>query len=279
MNKILSILATFLIVFSSLAQTSKAYPKEGLTNFMEEFIKKFDHKKSDDFPKSISEIRFKVKFNVESDGSFSDVEVVDDDFNFQNEVVRVFNEMPFWKAAVFEGRPVRSSFTLPVRIRLYSKSSEENFFKTEEEIANYKRILKTNKIELNNFEFNCNCALAQTSSGKIHEIEDFIFVAQDNYALYSIGIRSAVSKDINYYIDFIKEKLEMYNGTYKEIQYKNQKAIEAKLNISDKNDTYYYRSIFFIEGDYLVSLNVTSFNKQVMNLTYEELLVDFKLKK
>lgn len=36
---------------------------------------------------------------------------------------------------------------------------------------------------------------------------------------------------------------------------------------------------FFIEGDYLVSLNVTSFNKQVMNLTYEELLVDFKLKK
>ena len=279
MKKILPVLAAFLISFSSLAQTSKAYPKEGLTNFMEEFIKKFDYKKPDDFPKSISEIKFKVKFDVETDGSFSEIEVVDDDFNFQNDVVRVFNEMPSWNAAVFEGKPVSSSFTLPITIRLHSKSSEENFFKTEEEIVNYKKILKTNKIETENFEFNCNCSLAQTSSGKIYEIEEFTFVAPDNYALYSIGIGSAKSKDINSYIDFIKEKPEMYNGTYKEIQYKNRKAIETELNISENDYTYYYRTIFFIEGNYLVGLNVASFNKQVMNLTYEDLLADFKLKK
>ncbi|WLD23063.1 hypothetical protein NU10_10115 [Flavobacterium dauae] len=279
MKKILPFLVAFLISFSSLAQTSKAYPKEGLTSFMEEFIKKFDYKKPDDFPKSISEIKFKVKFNVESDGSFSEIEVVDDDFNFQNDVVRVFNEMPFWQAAVFEGKPVRASFTLPITIRLHSKSSEENFFKTEEEITNYKKILKTNKIELENFEFNCNCVLTKTSSGKIYEIEEFTFVTPDNYAFYSIGIGSAVSKDISYYIDFIKEKPEMYNGTYKEIQYKNRKAIETELNISDNSYTYYYRTIFFIEGDYLIGLNVISFNKQVMNLTYEDLLENFKLKK
>lgn len=279
MKKILPFLVAFLISFSSLAQTSKAYPKEGLTSFMEEFIKKFDYKKPDDFPKSISEIKFKVKFNVESDGSFSEIEVVDDDFNFQNDVVRVFNEMPFWQAAVFEGKPVRSSFTLPITIRLHSKSSEENFFKTEEEITNYKKILRTNKIETEYFEFNCNCTLGKSSADEINKTKEFSLAATDRYAFYSIIVIQAASKDIRDYIDWIKQKPEMYNGTYKEIQYKNRKAIEAEHKVPNNDYVYHYRTIFYIEGDYLIGLNVTSFNKQVMNLTYEDLLENFKLKK
>lgn len=109
MQKILFLLLiTFAPVVSVLAQnensslvSEKARPIEGIQTFMEQFIEKFNYKNADKVPNDITEIKLRVKFIVEKDGTFNDINLVDDTYNFQKEVERVFSEMPIWKPAVY----------------------------------------------------------------------------------------------------------------------------------------------------------------------------------
>ncbi len=49
--------------------------------------------------------------------------------------------------------------------------------------------------------------------------------------------------------------------------------------ISQSNHEYYYQTIFFIEDNYLIGLNVVSSNKQVSDFIFTKLKDSFKLKK
>ncbi len=92
----------------------KAVPVEGLEKFYESFVKKF----SKDVGGNASEMVVKLKFVVEKDGSFTDIQIIDDKFGLGNEAVRVLKTMPKWKAAQHNGKSVRSIFTLPIRIKV-----------------------------------------------------------------------------------------------------------------------------------------------------------------
>jgi|GEM_PF-7007524 len=79
MKKVLLLLLLLIQNFSALAQDEvksfvqqKAYPKEGLQVFMKEFVNKFDYKNADKIPNDIAEIKLRVKFIVEKDGTFND---------------------------------------------------------------------------------------------------------------------------------------------------------------------------------------------------------------
>lgn len=92
-----------------------AEPKEGFQKFYSNFAKKFS---SQDLNTSANEIVVRVKFVVEKDGSFSDIQIIDDKFGVGKEAERILKTMPKWKAAHHNGRTVRSMFTLPIKIQL-----------------------------------------------------------------------------------------------------------------------------------------------------------------
>ena len=93
----------------------KAEPKEGFERFYMNFAKKFT---AQELNTSANEIVVKVKFVVEKDGSFSDIQIIDDKYGVGNEAERILKNMPKWKAAEHNGKKVRSMFTLPIKIQL-----------------------------------------------------------------------------------------------------------------------------------------------------------------
>lgn len=93
----------------------KAEPKEGFSCFFESFFNEFQ---KPNLPKETKEIRVKLKFVVEKDGSFTDIQIIEDKFNVGEEAVRVLKMKPKWKPAEFENKIVRMYFTLPIKIML-----------------------------------------------------------------------------------------------------------------------------------------------------------------
>jgi protein TonB len=60
-----------------------------------------------------------VQFTIEKDGTVSDVNVVKSvDPLVDAEVVRIVSNMPAWKPGMHEGKPVRVSYSIPIRFRL-----------------------------------------------------------------------------------------------------------------------------------------------------------------
>lgn len=92
-----------------------AEPKEGFDRFYNNFAKKFT---AQELNTSTNEIVVKVKFVVEKDGSFTDIQIVDDKYGVGKEAERILRNMPKWKAAEHNGQKVRSMFTLPIKIKI-----------------------------------------------------------------------------------------------------------------------------------------------------------------
>lgn len=96
----------------------KALPIEGLLKFYQNFARTFN---APDMGEGVNEIKVRLKFIVEKDGSFSNIEAVgSENENVSNEAIRVLKQMPNWKPAKHEGKIVRSTFTLPIRIKVNS---------------------------------------------------------------------------------------------------------------------------------------------------------------
>lgn len=98
---------------------TKAEPKEGILKFMQDFVKEFN------IPKGYSEdeIKIRLKFIVEKDGSLSGIHSVGNNVNplLADEAIRVLESMPNWNPAQHDGETVRSTFILPIAVRINSK--------------------------------------------------------------------------------------------------------------------------------------------------------------
>lgn len=94
----------------------KAAPTEGLPKFYQSYGRKFN---APDVGGGVSEISVMLSFVVERDGSFTDIKVVGaDPHNMEKEAIRVLKSMPKWKPAEHNGKTVRSSFRLPIKVRV-----------------------------------------------------------------------------------------------------------------------------------------------------------------
>lgn len=96
----------------------KAMPKEGLKNFMQDFSSKFilpqNHPTNAE-----NRIKFRLKFIVEKDGSFSEIKGgLGDEEILVNAGIEVLKTMPKWSPAEHQGQVVRSKFTMPITIRV-----------------------------------------------------------------------------------------------------------------------------------------------------------------
>lgn len=99
-------------------ETRKAEPKEGFQLFFHEFARQFKYDKKAIRKAKANELNFRLVFNIEKDGSFSSIRVVEDEYNIGQEAVRVMQLMPNWNPAMHNGVIVRSTFKLPIKIKV-----------------------------------------------------------------------------------------------------------------------------------------------------------------
>lgn len=93
----------------------KAAPSEGLQKFYSNYARKFN---APDVGGGVTEIVVRLKFVVEKNGEFTDIQVLDDKQGVGREAIRVLKSMPNWQPAQHNGKTVRSSFTLPIKIKV-----------------------------------------------------------------------------------------------------------------------------------------------------------------
>lgn len=97
---------------------NRAKPKEGVQAFYNDFMRTFN------VPENLqlddeNEIKTRLKFIIEKDGSFSNIVAVGGGNEaVSNEAIRVLKSMPKWQPAKHKGKIVRSTFTLPIKIRV-----------------------------------------------------------------------------------------------------------------------------------------------------------------
>ena len=97
---------------------NRAKPKEGVQAFYNDFMRTFN------VPENLqlddeNEIKTRLKFIIEKDGSFSNIVAVGGGNEaVSDKAIRVLKSMPKWQPAKHEGKIVRSTFTLPIKIRV-----------------------------------------------------------------------------------------------------------------------------------------------------------------
>lgn len=289
MNKILLLLLILIVnSFSVFAQDEvksfvqqKAAPKEGLQTFMKEFVNKFDYKNADKIPNDVTEIKLRVKFIVEKDGTFNDIKLLDDTYNFKNEVIRILNEMPIWNAAIHEGKNVRSSFTLPIIIRITPSevtSPDEIVLKTPEEINTFNTSLKSNKVDTDYFDLTCDCTLARSSKNDELKSEDFYMTSQDQRASYNVTFRKVSSQQAKEEITTIEKDAANQKAVVKNIVFNGANATEIHVNIPNGDYVNVYRMLFFYHKEHVIALSVASYKTQLADLLFKDLKENFKLK-
>lgn len=95
----------------------KAMPKEGLQIFYQNFARAFN---TESIVFNDTMVSTRLRFIVEKDGSLSRIYSVGNNVNplLADEAIRVLESMPAWTPAQHEGEIVRSTFTLPIKIRV-----------------------------------------------------------------------------------------------------------------------------------------------------------------
>ena len=279
MKKILLLLLILFINSFSFAQEKpimpqvKAQPKEGLEVFYKNFINEF---KLPSVPKGIYEVAIRLKFIVEKDGSFSNIEVVDDNLNITEEAIRVLKEMPIWNAAVYEGKYVRSSYTLPIKIKV--KDPDSNEFNNKEEKKAFLKTLNANVVDTDYFNLECNCTLAKSSKNDELQTEEFLLYSQDDKASYTIAFRKMDLQQAQKELETVKSDAIRQKATVKNTKFNGIKTTEISINIPNGDYVDNYRMLFLYHNQYVIAVSVVSYKTQLADLLFEHFKRNFKLK-
>ncbi|HUH25036.1 MAG TPA: hypothetical protein VLY87_00275 [Flavobacterium sp.] len=284
MKNTLLFLFFFFIGISAIAQDDiksfvqhKATPKEGLKTFYQNFVQEFV---SPDLPKNINEVTIRLKFVVEKDGSFSNIQILDDKQGVGNEAVRVLKLMPEWNPAQHQGNVVRSSFTLPIKIRVRDakKESEELVYTTEDSIKAFMNSLEANSVETNYFEFRCDCALVRSTINDELQTEEFMLQSRDESAYYNIVFRKVTPEQGNEELRAIENDAMNQNAKVQTVLFNHQKATEIAFSMPDGDYINHYRTIFQIKNDYLMAVTIVSYKEQIADLLMQHFKQSYKLK-
>lgn len=285
MKKILSLLLIiFISSFSAIAQEKihsfvqqKASPKEGLQAFMKNFITEFN---VPNLPNEVKELKVRLKFIVEKDGSFSNIVVTDDKLNVGAEAIRVLKQMPSWNAAMHDGSNVRSSFILPITIKINNPEADANqpVYLTEDAIKTFKDSLNSFLIDTDYFDLKCNCALVRSSKNDDLQSEEFIMQSQDNKATYNVALRKLNKEQAEKELETVKSEALKQNAKVNTVKFNGVSATEIIVNMPNGDYVDNYRMLFLYKKQYVVAVSVVSYKKQIADLLFGHLKHNFKLK-
>lgn len=101
------------------SNNQSAIPEQGMQKYFHNIMRRMNIEKYLDDNEATSEIKMIATFIVEKDGSLKDIKIKEsNEPSLNREVVRVIKSMPKWKPATENGVPVRSDFTLPIKIKI-----------------------------------------------------------------------------------------------------------------------------------------------------------------
>jgi len=235
----------------------KAEPREGIVEFYNYFSKKF---KTIIKPDSIKELTFYLEFIVEKDGSFSDILInisgkIDE--GTKQAILKVLRMMPKWDPALHNGKIVRSSFMLPMKLEIDEKVYNE---------------LK-NVLEVDNsfFEFKSECGLVKTETRETNIREEYIFICFEGY--YQIIIKK-INKNL---VESPKREGIDEGAIIKNISFLGTDAIEKSF-YSPHVGYGHIRMIELYKNEYFIVVVAASKKSESADKLIEHLKQTFKLK-
>ncbi|WLD24467.1 energy transducer TonB [Flavobacterium dauae] len=96
----------------------KANPEGGMQGYYHNFMRKVNVDKYLDDEATVSGIKMIATFVVEKDGNLTNIKIIEsNEPSLNSEIIRVIKSMPKWNPATENGVPVRSDFTLPIKIK------------------------------------------------------------------------------------------------------------------------------------------------------------------
>ncbi len=290
MKNIILVFLFLLIGFQSIAQETidvddtkvhsfvqrKAEPKEGLQHFYMNYMRKFNSVK---FSSPTGILDVKLKFIVEKDGAFSDIQVLNESTEgLGEEAIRVLKIMPAWKPAIHYGKMVRSVFTLPMKIRvnkedekteeIQEKSFSQAVEKKEAISETYLKSLDNFLVTTNQFEFKCNCTFVKNNNNEYH------YKNQDESVYYQIYIEKKNEKEVEQLIKNISNKGFLVD----DIQLFGSKAIEVSIYTNSTGLFSNSKMIILFKEGYLIVINISSEDPQIANTVTKYFKQTFKLK-
>ena len=255
----------------------KAAPKEGIKAFYENFIQEFN---ADDAPEGIEEVNLRLKFVVEKDGSFSNIEILKDTVGLGAEAVRVLKTMPAWNPAKNKGKVVRSSFVIPMKVLINDpkKQSERILFATPEAVQAFQESLNESLVETPYFDLTCDCSLVRSSINDEARTEEFSLQSEDDKVYYNLVFRKVSPEQATAELNAIETDAANQNATINTIELNGQTATEIFFDAPNGDYVNHYRTIFLAQNGYVVGISLVSNNKQLSDLTIAHLKKNFKLK-
>lgn len=89
----------------------------GIDTFRKKFGKEF---RMPDVSEDVKRIKIILSFVIEKDGSLSNITVLEDPgYGTAKEALRVIRKLGNWKPATYQGKPLRSQFTIPISMNYY----------------------------------------------------------------------------------------------------------------------------------------------------------------
>lgn len=250
----------------------KATPKEGMAVFYKNFAAAFE---LPEFPSDVNEVKLRLRFVVEKDGSFSNFEVLDGQYGLDELVITTMKKMPAWTPAMHNGKNVRSYFTLPIKINVnnlrsnvLSKSSAKDFLNS----------LDSNEINTPLFDLKCNCDMVRSSKNDFLHTEEFVLHTQDETGIYNIIFKKVDRKQAEEELKTIGLTAKNENAVVKSFDFSGVRATEIIFNMTENEVVNQYRTFFLYKNEYLIGVSVVSYNEKLADLLFQHLKKNLKLK-
>jgi len=254
----------------------KAGPKEGIATFYENFIDAFQ---IPTLPDNVDEINLRLRFVVEKDGTFSDVQVINDPLNLGKGAIKTLQSMPAWNPAKHKGKAVRSSFTLPIKVRVNNNTAiSKQELLTQEELKTFVESLNVSVVETAYFDLKCNCALIKSSMDEENTTEEFMLEARDQKAYYNIFFTKVDEKAGADILETVKRDAQNQKAVIRDIYFAGQNATEFSFFMAEEDFVSHYRMIFFYKNGYFVGTNIVTDHPQIADVLVEHLKQAFILK-
>ena len=245
----------------------KASPIEGMSGFYQNYVRKINRKK---FSSTTVTLDVRLKFIVEKDGTFSDIQVLNESTEgLGEEAIRVLKTMPAWNPAKHNGQKVRSSFTLPMRMTLKAEREIEEAEKTEE----IRALITVSKVETEYFELKCNDCTVRTGLGKT----DFRIENIDNSAEYQVYVIKVPEEIANEFIEIARKGGQDPNATFDDITFLDIPMKEVGFYSYGLRNPY-IQIVSFYKNGHFISISVSSSKPELAVKFMNELKQTFKLK-
>lgn len=246
----------------------KAEPKQGMFQFLQAFTNEFN---SLVIPPKFDEISFKLKFIIEKNGTLSNIEIEENEhaYAYIEEIIRVLKKAPAWKPAENKGKIVRSFHVVPVKLRFPMRSVDK---------ALLEKAILERTVTNDYFQFECNCKLINSSTNQYNKVKEFAYNTTDNNVFYSITLKEILLTNTENHFDLIKADAEKQNATINEVDYKTYRTLESNYIVNGNDSKFYNNTLYFIAGNYLITITVISTNEQISKFNFADLKQTFKLK-